>query len=326
MAAPAVSIVVPAFVATEAQAALLEETLRTIRAQTCADYEVIIVDDGSPLEVSRVVAGDTRVRTIRQQNAGPATARNTGIAHCRGRNFVFLDADDHLLAPALDAGLSALEAHPECGFAVGPREEMTFEGEPVTWTVPAPPQETSIYRSLLAFEWYIIPPSSVMFRRSTVDAIGGFRDPWGADDLDYYLRASHQFAAWCYQAPAVTRYRRYSASSSRDGERMLQSIRTVYARQWPQVHGHAELEAAFHSGLHLLTEIFRDALIENIQDRVRSNESARALHSVRLLARESPARLQALCSSDERVAALIGDLDEQDPDFPFSFRSVERSK
>ena len=315
MSDPAVSIVIPAFVATEAQAALLQETLRTVGAQTFGDYEVIIVDDGSPLVVSSITGGDPRVRTIRQENSGPAVARNTGIAQSSGRQFVFLDADDHLLPPALEAGLSALEAHPECGFAVGPREEMTFEGEPVPWTVPAPPAETSIYRSLLAFEWYIIPPSSVMFRRATVQAIGGFRDPWGADDLDYYLRAAHRFRACCYQAPAVTRYRRYSASSSRDGERMLESIRAVYARQAPLIQGDAVLEAAFHSGLDRLTEIFRDSLIENIQDRVRSGDVERALHSMRLLERESPARLQALCSRDERVAAL-----------DLSFRCVEHSK
>ena len=302
---PAVSIIVPAFVGSAAQAALLDETLDTVASQTCKDYELIVVDDGSPIEVARMVRRHSRARTIRQSNAGPAVARNTGIAESRGCHLVFLDADDYLLPPALEAGLDACAAHPECGFVVGPREEMTFEGTPVPWSVPLPPHQTRIYQSLLAFEWYIIPPSSVMFRRETVGAIGGFQNPWGADDLDYYLRAAHRYAAWCYQSPAVTRYRRYSASSSRDGERMLHSIRAVYARQWPLVHGDPEAEAAFRSGLHLLTEIFRDCLVENIQDRIRAGDQPRALHSARVLARESPARLQALQSTDERLASLI---------------------
>jgi glycosyltransferase involved in cell wall biosynthesis len=324
VAAPAVSIIVPAFVATRSQQALLDETLATVAAQTCDSYELIVVDDGSPLEVARITAGHPKARTIRQSNSGPAIARNTGIAASSGQHFIFLDADDHLLPPALEAGLHALATHPECGFAVGPREEMTFEGQPVPWSIPVPPQQTRIYQSLLAFDWYIIPPSSVMFRREAVAAIGRFQDPWGADDLDYYLRAAQKYDAWCYPSPAVTRYRRYSASSSRDGERMLHSIRAVYARQWPLVHEDPDAEAAFHRGLQQLTEIFRDALVENIQDRIRSGDDARARHSARVLARESPARLQALQASDERVASLLEQLDDSSREGALSSRSAER--
>lgn len=62
------------------------------------------------------------------------------------------------------------------------------EGGPVPWSVPPMPRETRLYLTLLAFDWYIIPPASVMFRRAVVEEIGGFRDPWGADDLDFISR------------------------------------------------------------------------------------------------------------------------------------------
>ena len=325
MPRPAVSLIVPAFIATAAQAALLDETLATVRSQTCADYELIVVDDGSPVQVAPIVARHPKARTVRQPNAGPAIARNTGIAESHGGHFVFLDADDHLLPPALEVGLAAFASHPECGFVVGPREEMTYEGEPVPWLVSVPPEETRIYNTLIRFDWHIIPPSSVMFRRETIDTIGGFQDPWGADDLDFYLRAARKFAAWCYQSPAVTRYRRYSASSSRNGERMLHSIRAVYARQWPLVQGDPEGEAAFHRGLHLLTEIFRDCLVENIQDRVDAGDGAAALRAARLLTRESPARLDALRSSDERLGSLLAEIDDQFADAGVNSRSEGRS-
>ena len=129
---------------------------------------------------------------------------------------------------------------------------------------------------LLGFDWYIIPPSSAMFRRAVVDAVGGFREPWGAGDLDFYLRAARVFSAWCYEEPTVTRYRRYSASSSRDGERMLRSIRAVYARQWPLVDGDPAGEAAFQRGLALLTGIFIDCLAENVRDRLHARVAAGA--------------------------------------------------
>ncbi|MCB5177533.1 glycosyltransferase family 2 protein [Microvirga lenta] len=172
---PLVSIILPCHLGTPAQAELLNQTLQTADVQTCQNYEIILVDDGSPVPAAPVASAYPRVTTVYQDNAGPAVARNTGISRSRGQYLVFLDADDHLLPCALAAGLDALERHPQAGFAVGPREEMTFEGEPVPWHVAPPPPQTHIYLPLLRFDWYIIPPSSVMFRREAVEAVGGFR-------------------------------------------------------------------------------------------------------------------------------------------------------
>lgn len=306
---PLVSIIIPTYVRTPADMALLNETLASVATQTCRDSEVIVVDDGSPLAVQGL---QVQGRIIRQNNAGPAAARNAGIAASEGSYLVFLDADDQLLPPALEAGLAAFAAHPECGFVIGPREEMTFEGAPVSWQVPLPPEQRELYLALLGFDWYIIPPSSAMFRRDSVVGVGGFQDPWGADDLDFYLRISRRASAWCYQSPAVTRYRRYSTSSSRDGERMLNSVRAVYARQWPIVEGTEEGEAAFHRGLQRLTEIFLDCLMENVEDRLRTGDRAGAIRSARLLAAESPARGHALIErADSPAGSLLADLPAQ---------------
>lgn len=289
---PLVSIVIPCFATTARQVELLDETLHTVDGQDGPTFEVIVVDDGSPMKIQKIVVRHRGVVMRRQENGGSAAARNLGIAASRGSMLVFLDGDDHLLPGALATGVDQLERHPECGFVVGGREEMTYEGQPVPWGLPGAPRTTNLYHTLLGFDWYIIPPSSAMFRREVVEAVGGFRDPWGADDLDFYLRVAQRYQGFCYDSPAVTRYRRYSASSSRDGERMLRSIRTVYERQRAAVAGDPAGEAAFERGLAQLTEIFRDCLVENVVDRVRANEWARALRSARLLARESPGRLK----------------------------------
>jgi glycosyltransferase involved in cell wall biosynthesis len=291
---PLVSIVIPTYISNPHQADLLVETLDTVAAQSCQDFEIIIADDGSPLAVEPIAAGRPRTTVLRQSNGGSAQARNTGIAASRGRYFIFLDADDYLLPPAIEAGLAAFSEHPECGFVVGGREEMTFEGDPVPWSVPAMPRETWLYQILLGFDWYIIPPSSAMFRREVVEATGGFRDPWGADDLDFYLRVALSSQGWCYEQPRVTRYRRYSASSSRDGERMLNSIRMVYDRQREVVRGDPALEEAFERGLSRLTAIFTDCLVENVEDRLKAHQWKRAARAALLLARESPRRLPRL--------------------------------
>jgi hypothetical protein len=107
------------------------------------------------------------------------------------------------------------------------------------------------------------------------------------------LRVAKNHLGWCYDDPAVTRYRRYSASSSRDGERMLRSMRAVYARHWPLVRGDPKAEAAFQRGRARLTTIFTDCLAENLRDRARAAQWRRASRSALLLARERPRKLPA---------------------------------
>jgi glycosyltransferase involved in cell wall biosynthesis len=312
---PLVSIILPCYLSSQAQGALLDETLSTVDAQTIGDYEVIVVDDGSPVAAAPIAASHPRTTTVPQPNAGPAVARNTGIARSRGRFLVFLDADDHLLPPALEVGLAGLTAEPACGFTVGGRDEMTFDGAPLPYTASPPrPGRQQAYVPLLGFEWFIMPPSSAMFRRELVDAVGGFQDPWGADDLDFYLRAALRSDAWCHRTP-VTRYRRYSTSSSRDGERMLRSVRAVYDRHRPLVEEWPAARQAFAQGLAQLTEIFRDCLVENIEDRWRRGDAAGARRASALLAAESPERWA-------RLAERFGDPGSNDARASASGRSV----
>src|SRR5437867_843258 len=87
---PAISVIVPAFNA----ARTIADCVRALQRQTvCSDqYEIIVVDDGSTDDTAQVaeVAG---AQVIRQQNQGPAAARNTGVAAARGELVLFTDAD-----------------------------------------------------------------------------------------------------------------------------------------------------------------------------------------------------------------------------------------
>jgi glycosyltransferase involved in cell wall biosynthesis len=286
--APLVSVITPCFVSSDEQLRLLDETLDTVDAQRGPAFEVLVIDDGSPRDVAAVVARHPGARLLRQPNAGPAVARNLGIRECRGDFLVFLDADDHLLPDALAAGLRAFADAPASAMVVGRREDMTHEGASTGFMSELPPTGKPFYLTLLDFDWYIIPPSSCLVRREVAEAVGGFRDPWGADDLDFYLRVARHGTVHCYGGPPVTRYRRYPTSSSRDGARMLHSVRTVYAREWPFVQGDAAHEAAFHLGLARLTDIFQRALIENVEVRLGAGDWDGAVAAARLLAHERP--------------------------------------
>lgn len=115
MQTPRVSIVIPAYDAPE----FLAEAIETVVRQTFSDFELIVVDDGSPGDLSPAFAsaaplGD-RFRVVRQDNAGPAAARNRGIGMSRGEWIAFLDHDDRWLPTKLERQISAVEGRPDIG-------------------------------------------------------------------------------------------------------------------------------------------------------------------------------------------------------------------
>ena len=115
---PTVSIIIPAF----NSASFLPETLASVSAQTLADWECIVVDDGSADDTEKVVkewmATDRRFFYIYQTNKGLSGARNSGLAHARGRFVQFLDADDVLLPRKLEKQVSGLLGAEQQGLAV----------------------------------------------------------------------------------------------------------------------------------------------------------------------------------------------------------------
>lgn len=105
--APLVSVIVP----TRDRPALLAEALASLRAQTFADFECVVVDDASAGEVS--LPPDARFRLVRRaERGGAAAARNTGIERSRGRYVTFLDDDDCFVPARLALGLDAARRAP----------------------------------------------------------------------------------------------------------------------------------------------------------------------------------------------------------------------
>jgi CDP-glycerol glycerophosphotransferase len=102
MTVPQISVVVPFYNNED----LLGDCLQSIAAQTFADLEVIMVDDGSTDGSAQIAqdkaAADPRFRLIRVENGGPGYARNRGIEHARGEFLAFVDADDMLPSHAYE--------------------------------------------------------------------------------------------------------------------------------------------------------------------------------------------------------------------------------
>ena len=91
---PELSIIVPIYKVEK----YLKECIQSILQQTFTDFELILVDDGSPDACPQmcdaIAEQDSRVRVIHQKNGGLSAARNTGIEAARGNWLGFVDSDD----------------------------------------------------------------------------------------------------------------------------------------------------------------------------------------------------------------------------------------
>ena len=107
---PRFSIIVPIYKAE----AYLHECIISVLQQTYQDFELILVDDGSPdnclIMCNRFAAEDQRIRAIHQANSGVSAARNTGINMASGDYLLFLDSDDFWNSSEL---LAELNKQPE---------------------------------------------------------------------------------------------------------------------------------------------------------------------------------------------------------------------
>jgi glycosyltransferase involved in cell wall biosynthesis len=116
MTTPFFSVIVPVF----NRAPVLGAALQSVLAQTCQDFEIIVVDDGSSDNPRAVVEriGDPRIRFVRQENQGGGFARNTGINAAQGRFIAPLDSDDVFLPHHLESMKTLLEGtHDVVGYA-----------------------------------------------------------------------------------------------------------------------------------------------------------------------------------------------------------------
>lgn len=110
---PLVSVIIPAFRAER----FIDAALQSVRSQTHADLEIIVVDDASPDStadrIARHAADDPRVRLIRlPRNTGQSAAVNRGLAEARGDYIKFFDADDILSPGFIAAQLAVLSVRP----------------------------------------------------------------------------------------------------------------------------------------------------------------------------------------------------------------------
>lgn len=182
---PAVSVVIP----TRDRRELAAEAVASVLAQTWADLELVVVDDGSADGTAEHLAAafpDPRLRIVRQENRGVSAARNRGVAETSGEWVAFLDSDDLWLPEKLQRQLAAVAEPP--GWAACHTEEVWYRRG--RW---ANPRKVHAKHGGWIFPHCLplctISPSSVLLRRDVLASLGGFDESLPAcEDYDLWLR------------------------------------------------------------------------------------------------------------------------------------------
>ena len=213
-----VSIIIPAYNA----AATIADTLNSILAQTCPDWEAIVVDDGSTDATCKVVKGfierDPRICILRQPNGGEAAARNTGISKARYDWLLFLDADDWISPLHLELMTNELRANPEldavhCGYArvAGDRTLIVNNYEPPTG---------DLFPTLARRAAF--PVHACIVRKSLVEEVGSFDSSFRTSpDWDLWQRVARTGARFGAVREVLAFYRMTPSGASLDAYQLF---------------------------------------------------------------------------------------------------------
>lgn len=242
---PRFSVVIPCFNAITT----LDETLRSLTAQTFTNWEALCVDDGSCDGTRDLIAGyqkrDPRIRLLRNSGKGPSTARNLGaLKHARGHILCFCDADDIWIPDKLVQLDEQFQSDELDGIYAKVGFFRTIPGDGHTQSAVKP---TALTITDMLSENPVCTLSNLSLRKSTFDAIGGF-DPSFVhnEDLDLLVRLLGRGATICGVDALQVWYRCSPGGLSSDLEAMERTRRDVLERaRHFGVHSDAKAEAAY---------------------------------------------------------------------------------
>ena len=213
-APPRFSVVIP----THQSRDYLLQALASVRTQTFASFEAVVVDNGSTDGTGEAVAslGDPRVRYRWQEDSGlPADSRNRGVAMARADWIAFLDADD-LWAPAkLERAAATIAADPAVDVLCHAVREIDATGRVTgarAYTLDARPVADQ-----LQYRGNFLTTSAIVVRRAALEAAGGFDtrpEYFTVEDFDLWLRLAEAGRRFALLPDVLGDYRRHAGGAS----------------------------------------------------------------------------------------------------------------
>jgi glycosyltransferase involved in cell wall biosynthesis len=221
MADPSVSVLLPV----RDGARFLAEAVDSVLGQTLTDFELIVVDDGSTDGSAAILerVADPRVSVLREPPRGLVAALTTALAHARADYMARMDADDVSEPRRLERQLELLEMRPDVAMVATWVTVVDEEGRELRREVLPAEHEDLVRRLLLRNPFQ---HGSVVLRRTALEAAGGYRSDYGAnEDYDLWRRVAHEGRLACVPE-ALYRYRLHADAVTRtDPERLGQRER-----------------------------------------------------------------------------------------------------
>lgn len=220
---PEVTVIIPTY----NRCGYLKEAIQSVCSQTHANWECLIVDDGSTDDTPNMVQTyreDPRIRYLRLDHQGSAAAsRNHGLKHSRSPYVAFLDDDDSWVPHALERELHILTAHPEVQLVFGKIQKYGLDSR--IWPQERLPTNPSFRRLL---KGNFIPTSTVMLRRAMLDRVGLFDEKYTVcEDYQLWLRVA--LVSRLYALPDVLcLYRVHTHGISLHQEAMFNALDQLY--------------------------------------------------------------------------------------------------
>lgn len=214
---------VTALIPTYNSARYICDAVDSVLAQTHPIHEVLVVDDGSTDDTAAVLRRyRSKIRYIRQSNAGPPAARNTGLAQVTGDFIALLDSDDLWVPEKTERQMEYIEQHPTCGFVYS--DMKTFDETGVI------EESVKISRNLNLPSGYIFPQlfdetlfqtSALLIRKDCI-GVGGFDTTLRmGDDYEFFMRIARHYEAG-YVDQRLVLYRQHPSQGTRTWGMQLQ--------------------------------------------------------------------------------------------------------
>jgi glycosyltransferase involved in cell wall biosynthesis len=229
------SVVIPLYNGAD----FIEATLNTVLAQTYTDYEIVMVNDGSPDNVAEVVKryisdhDEIKFVYLEQENRGLGGARNTAMRHASGDVIAILDQDDIWYPNKLEKIVHLYKKRPEIDI-ICHSQNVRKNGEVIRVFRPGPNGE-DVYRKLLFVE-NMLSTSAVTFRRKALDEIGYFSEDKEnfhfVEDFDLWLRMAEGGYKFHFTDDILGEYTEHDNNYSKELETMLKSELNVLDKHY----------------------------------------------------------------------------------------------
>ena len=236
---------------------MIKEALSSVRAQTRAPLETIVVDDASSDETAEV-AEHEGARVIRlPENRGAAAARNEGMRAAHGEAIAWLDSDDYWEPHHLATLATLLEENPEAAAASSAVRFVGAKSGVWKGRIPIGPPAVVIRE---AFKDWLAPTITTMVRRDALLAVGGFDESERySEDFDLWLRLARRFR-FVASSEVTGSWRWHSEQLSVDSERQRFAAYRFRLRTIEDIKREGDLSLAGE-----LSEILRVCWVNDVQ-------------------------------------------------------------